>query len=170
MRALCLFSLAIVGCDASFTDLRPQDALGFDAGLLDAGFVDGGGADASTEDASDPIPERTIRRGTFSGRGSYTGRGSVEIVRTSAGAFEARLGADFFASNVPGPHFVLTTRDRIGARIDPGAGDIDLGAMSRTSGAQTYAAPAAAENASFAWIYCRPFGVEIARAELEEVQ
>jgi hypothetical protein len=109
-------------------------------------------------------------RGTFSGRGSYTGTGEASLVVRMDGSIGLSFDAAFQVSGVPGPVVVLTTRDRLGSAIDTGAGDIEVGALTRNAGAQSYDVTAAALDRNYVWVFCKPFGVEIARAELVEVQ
>jgi hypothetical protein len=153
---LSLALLLVAGCEAHFTDLRPE-GLNPD---FDAGFVDVG---------PPPASDTVLLRGTFSGRGRYSGAGGASLVQRTDGSFELVFAEDFSVSSVPGPVVVLTTRDRIGSRIDAGQGDLDLGTLKMRSGMQSYPAPAAGLTSMYAWVFCRPFGVEIARAELSEV-
>jgi hypothetical protein len=155
---VALLLMVLAGCEASFTDLRPS-GLG-EGPSPDAGFFDVG---------PPPIADRVLLEGTFGGRGRYTGRGGASIVQRMDGSLELALGDDFSVSSVPGPVLVLTTRASIGNQIQEGQGDLDLGPLDRNSGAQTYPVPNAALGAIYLWVFCRPFGVEIARAELVEV-
>lgn len=155
MRLLLLLLLPL-GCEARFTDLRPSAP---PVEGIDGGFIDIGPA---------PTEDTVVSSGEFAGRSSYTGAGGASVVLLASGAVELRFDDGFQTSSVPGPVVVLTTRPSIGSRIDPAAGDLEIAALNGTSGAQTYPVPPAALDARFAWVFCRPFGVEIARAELEE--
>jgi hypothetical protein len=156
---LLLLLLLFAGCEAHFTDLRPEDA-GFTGPPIDAGFVDVG---------PPPADDEVILTGTFSGRGRYSGGGGASVVQRTDGTFELVFADDFTVSSVPGPVVVLSTRASLGSRIDEAQGDINLGVLMSRSGMQSYPVSAAALSAQYAWVFCRPFGVEIARAELMEV-
>lgn len=172
-------ALFAAGCEASFEDLRPEQT---DASILivDAGFVDAGrpavemdggsgapGLDAGSEDR-DSTGEVVLSAGAWTGRSDYRATGVAEIVRSPDGQSELRLSDDFSVSSVPGPVLVLSFRDRIGSSLDPGQGDVELGPFQRDL--LSYAIPAGADDRLYAWIYCRPFRIEVARAALESVQ
>ena len=75
------------------------------------------------------------------------------------------LGAQ---SHHPGPVVLLSSRPDIGTAIDSSA-DLHLGELKATSGAQSYALPAGGDKGRpYVWIYCEPFGVEVARAQLKD--
>jgi hypothetical protein len=114
------------------------------------------------------LPTVVVRRGSFEGRAGHNGSGEVELLRIG-GALELRFADSFSSSGVPGPVVVLSPRDRLGTRLDPAAGDVELGTLQRSRGPQTYPAPPGAEQAAYVWIFCKPFGVEVARAALSEV-
>jgi hypothetical protein len=156
--ALLLLALT-AGCEAHFTDLRPADSGVALGPPIDAGFPDIG---------PPPTNDETLLEGTFSGRGSYRGSGGASIVQRTDGTLELVFADDFEVSSVPGPIVVLSTRPSIGNRVDESQGDINLGVQKARSGAQTYPVPPAALDAMYVWIYCRPYGVEVARAELME--
>lgn len=114
-----------------------------------------------------PMEEMTLLQGSFEGIGSYTGSGQTSIVRRSDGGLEVRFLDDFVTSSVPGPVVVLTNRASIGSRIDPGQGDLEIAPLENTRGAQVYRIPEAGADVGYVWIFCKPFGVEIARAPLQ---
>jgi hypothetical protein len=151
--------LLCAACDAHFTDLRPDDG-GFIGPPIDGGFLDVG---------PPPATDQTIFAGTFSSRGHYSGSGGASIVQRTDGSFELVFADDFSVSRVPGPIVVLTTRESIGSRVDETQGDINLGVLQSSSGAQSYSVTSAALVSRYAWVFCRPYGVEVARAELMEV-
>ncbi|MBK6686062.1 MAG: hypothetical protein IPG45_16430 [Deltaproteobacteria bacterium] len=154
LLALC----TALACDAEFTDLRPAPLqVAFD---VDGGFVDTG-----------PLPTSDVvyASGPMAPRGSYSAAGTASLVIRSTGALELELDEGFRVSGVPGPVVVLSRRASIGRRIDPELGDVELGTLEANSGLQRYPIPSHALDASYAWVYCRPFGVEIARAVLERV-
>jgi hypothetical protein len=157
VRSLLL--LLLFGCEAQFTDLRPFDG-GTSGPPIDAGFIDIG---------PPPSDDEVLLQGTFSGRGRYSGGGTASIVQRTDGTFELVFEEDFTVSSVPGPVVVLTTRSSIGSRIDEAQGDINLGVLTMRSGLQSYPITSAALTSRYAWVFCRPYGVEIARAELFEV-
>lgn len=174
--------VTLTGCEATFTDLRPEgaglsglpgpDAMSRDAGPRDAAPLDldaTSGPDAATPDAAAGNPATVLARGTWVGRADYRASGSVELIRRADGALELRLGADFSVSGVPGPVVVLSRREALGRRLDPSQ-DLELGPLTANAGAQTYAAPAGADDRGFAWVFCKPFGLEVGRAELVGVR
>ena len=111
-----------------------------------------------------------LASGTFEGRSGDEGRGTVRLLRRAAGGFALSFDADFFATAVPGPVLVLSTRDALGTEIDTAQGDLEVGPLPRSSGAQfvTFSADPGARRTL--WVYCKPFGIEIARAVLANVQ
>ncbi len=144
MRALLLLLLS--GCSATFVD----DRVGTDLGL----------SDLARNDNPDRAASVPLARGSFEGRAGHSGAGTAEL---SAG--ELRFAADFAVSAVPGPVVVVTTRDALGTKIDP-ATDLDLGPLRATTGAQSYAL--ADTTRRYVFVFCKPFGVEVARALLED--
>ena len=172
-RALTVGALGLTAaCDARVIDLRSDEARALanaDVGVFrrDAGFVDAGaGIDAGFNDAGIETAA-LLREGTWTGRSDYQAVGQVSLERAEDGRLELRFSDDFIVSRVPGPVVVLSYRDSIGRGIDPAAGDVDLGRLERSSGAQTYAVPPGADDRDFAWVYCEPFALEVARAALE---
>jgi hypothetical protein len=168
----CLF-----GCDAIYEDLRPttaptrppSDGGGADGGgALDGGAPVGGGDAAAVADGG-ATPE-PLARGTWRGRTGYSASGTVTLERAPDGALHVRFEDDFDSQSVPGPVVVLSTRSELGSAIDPAAGDLELGVLESPRGPQRYAAPPEAVGALYAWIYCLPFGVEVARAPLAPVE
>lgn len=152
--------LAIVsGCKANFVDERPAainrvSDLGAPAG--DA-LPFGPGADASGAAG-------IFAQGTFQGRAGHSGRGGAALFRSSDGSVELRFDADFSVTPVPGPEVVLTGRDSIGTAINPTM-DLDLGPLRASSGAQAYPVPDDGGRRN-AFVFCRPFGVEVAKAAM----
>jgi hypothetical protein len=164
------------GCDASFVDQRPgDDALPLDSRLGDGGSIADavlsgdnglpGQPDAGTDGVSGPT---VYARGAFSGRSDYQGVGQAELVRRGD-VIELRFSDDFATSAVPGPVVVLSSRPDMGSAIRGDLGDVELGVLKSTSGAQTYPLPGGDEGRRYAWIYCKPFGVEVARAQMEDL-
>lgn len=164
-RRVSLLAMLLIGtgCNALYEDLRSGDA--GQVGAPDATpAVDAGPPATDAGDAE----ERVLARGTMEGRAGYVASGTVELVQTPS-AVEVRFQPDFMSQGVPGPIVVLSRRDTLGAELNEGAGDIDLGVLGATSGEQTYLAPADAGDRRYVWVYCFPFRVEVARAMLVEV-
>lgn len=180
MRLLPFALVALFGCDAIYTDLRPQ--AGADGGLpvLDAFTTDADldpGADASVPDGGSPSDGGTPADagdtsgvtlvGTFEGRGGYDAAGTATL-RPSGSELELVLSDDFASAAVPGPVVVVTSRSAIGTSLT--AEDTVVARLDGDSvrGGNTFAVPLAeAPSPAYAFIYCEPFGVETARAALE---
>lgn len=144
------------GCEASFVDQRERR----DAFLIpDLDEVDGA--------VADPGAAGVVASGTFEGRAGHAGAGTAELVREADGRVVLRFGSDFAVSGVPGPVVVLSSRDALGGAIDATKGDLHLGALASSSGGQSYPVPGGDGGRRWAWVYCEPFAVEIARARLE---
>jgi hypothetical protein len=94
----------------------------------------------------------------------HTGSGSVLLVRAPDGTSLLRF-EDYEVLNGPDLHVFLTP-DASGNVHAPGA--IDLGAVKATRGNANYALPAGTnlESLRFVVIYCVPFSVVFATAEL----
>lgn len=141
-------ALALPACDASFSDLRPT------TGDTAGGFTGNDGEMV------------VLLRGTFAGLNDYQATGVVTI-GTVDGELQLRLSEDFTASGVPGPVLVLTERTTLGTQIEASLGDIRVDDLRSTTGAQNYLLSVTASDWQVAWVFCEPFGVEIARADLE---
>jgi hypothetical protein len=155
--------LALAGCDATFVDQRTgstSDARPAEPGIAPPSAGDGAPAEG--------LPAGVFAAGTFEGRAGHAGAGSAELVRESDGRIILRLGSDFLVSGVPGPVVVLSRRDALGKSIDAAAGDLNLGTLQSTSGAQSYVVPGGDGGRRYVWVFCEPFAVEIARAKLED--
>lgn len=169
--ALALVGLAAAACDASYVDLRPlseplRSGPPVDAGALDAsGSVDGGAPPGV--DAGAPPAAGLLREGPWGGRGDYAARGTARLVRDPDARLFLELSSDFSVSRVPGPVLVLSRRAALGSRLDPGAGDVELGPLAANAGAQRVEVPPGSEDRAFAWVFCKPFGLEVGRAELD---
>ena len=167
----CLIGLGagLAGCDARFTDLRPQlardgaaaAALGDARDLADAGDL--AGADLAAVDlaAADPV----LARGTFVGRAGHGGMGGAELYRRGDGRVALRFLADFRVTGQVGPVVVLTSRADLGNSLT--AEDLELGDLTAAAGAQEYLLPGSDGGRRNAFVWCRPFRVEIAKAPLE---
>lgn len=189
---IALFALAcllVVGCEASFEDLRPEsealvpqepvpqdmgeegesDATGTDA-LPDEDVDSDGTADANgTADADDEDDEPTeIASGTFEGRGGYGASGSASIWKVGS-SWEVRLNEDFVVDSVPGPVMVLTQGSSLGSSIDASRGDIELGVLESNQGISVFDIGTDPGDRFVLWVFCKPFGLEVARAQLEEL-
>ncbi len=152
--AYALAALLLVACDAAFVDdrqARPDLRPGPD--LVTVGDL--------------PEGETVVGVGTFEGRDGHLGAGQVTLVKQLDESLELRFAAGFSVSDVPAPVVVLSSRDDLGSTIDPDAGDRELGALAASSGAQSYAVAAeVAAGRAHVFVYCKPFGVEVARARL----
>jgi len=165
----CLFA----GCDASFEDLRPAGATTpLTDDPLAGGASSGGGettGDTTTADAELPEPgeERLVLQGQMMDAG-YAGEGTVSLFLLADGSWELRFEDDFAVDSVPGPVVVLSVEETLGSRIDPERGDLELGVLAQDTGASSYALPFPPGPRMVAWVYCKPFGLTVARALLME--
>lgn len=162
MRARTALLTAVLwsatACDATFTDFRPPAVRGGDAG------------DAPDSGVDPPDGEGLIRvlaTGTFEGRAGHNAEGHVSLVELPGGSRELRFADDFSSSGAPGPIVLLSGRESLGTEVDP-ALDLNLGTHKSTRGAQSYPVPVSDDMRRIAWIYCVPYGVEIARAIMME--
>ena len=69
-------------------------------------------------------------------------------------------------ASVPGPVVVRASEDTLGSRLDPERGDLELGVLEQDRGASSYTLPFPPGPRTFVWVYCKPFGLEEARATL----
>ena len=147
------------GCEAAYTDLgaRTDGINPTITRAFDAGFLDGGG-----------MPGLVLAQGDWTARTGHPASGSVELIQHPDGV-EVRFGADFESTPVPGPVILLTQRAEVGSSINVGAGDLEITTLTAASGAQSYFISEDVSDYKYVWIFCKPFGVEIARATLEEV-
>lgn len=186
MRSLALTLLLFAfGCEAIFTDLSPPpdgdisldaatDSSVPDSNTADAGPNTGPSTDVGPDMDSGPVPVDAgpsspvlLGSGTFEGRGGYPASGSVRLEQLAAGEYQVVVSDDFSSAAVPGPVILVTPRDAIGTRLS--AEDINVTALSaeQIAGAGTYTFSAGSvPDDAYIFIYCEPFGVETARAEL----
>jgi hypothetical protein len=101
------------------------------------------------------------RTGEFEGQNGYTASGTVTIIE-NAGENQVRLEENFTTQSGPGLHVYLATNEL------SASGGVDLGELQANSGIQSYNIPDAvdADDYSHVLIYCKPFGVVFASAEL----
>ena len=159
--SVLLFGFLTAACDADFVDLRDEAAQGLNpVESPDAGFIDVGPTQGDDD---------VLKVGDWTGRSDYSASGQASVVRLANGQLELRFSDDFRVDRVPGPVVLLSTRETLGRRLDPGAGDVELGRLQTERGAQTYQLPADVEDRTFAWVYCLPFGLEVARVSLEDL-
>ncbi|MFK8003597.1 MAG: hypothetical protein AB8H86_28805 [Polyangiales bacterium] len=191
-----IFLLFVFGCEAIFTDLTPPpngemfdasaDSNAPDGGTNDAGApVDAAPVDAAPADAAPgedagsgmdsgppptdagPASPTLLGSGSFEGRGGYPAMGDVRLEELSPGEYQVVLSDTFSSAAVPGPVVVVTPRDAIGTRL--GADDIVVTSLNaeQIAGAGTFPFSAASvPDDAYIFIYCEPFGVETARAQL----
>jgi hypothetical protein len=157
--------LFFVACSAHFVDERRlPDSSGIDLADLAETAAD---LAETTADLAGPqavdLAAQILARGTFSGRAGHSGAGSASLVRSVVG-LTVELGGDFAVTGVPGPELVLTARDSIGTEI--AAGDLDLGPLRSPNGAQSYAVSDDGGRRNL-FVFCKPFGVEVALAVLQ---
>lgn len=182
---VALFALAcffVIGCEASFDDLRPesealvpQDPLPEDMGEESESDATGTDAlpdddvlpddDADSDEGDDPVE---IASGTFEGRGGYGASGSASIWKVGS-SWEVRLNDDFVVDSVPGPVMVLTQGSSLGSSIDASRGDLELGVLESNQGTSVFDIGADPGDRFVLWVFCKPFGLEVARAQLEEL-
>lgn len=168
----------VSACDATYEDdrsdagvSRGNDAVAADLAVARTDAVaEGGGSVAADTGILEASPgAATVLRGLMMGRRSYNASGAVELELTP----ERRVlvfGDDFTVQAVPGPVVVLSKRESLGTSIRPDLGDLELGELQMLRGSQSYALPASQDGPwDYAWVYCKPFTVEIARAKLERV-
>lgn len=155
MKSLLAALLAAAGCQATFIDYRADAAAHAGADLA--------GADLGDTDLAGAL-ETVLASGRFEGRDGHAGTGGGRLVRTAAGDVEVRLDPDFSTSSVPGPVVVLSTSDDLGTQLT--TAEQDLGALRSTNGAQAYPVPGGDSGRRNLFVYCKPFGVEVARAVL----
>ena len=150
--ALCLVIVALSGgCRAAFVDERPESAR--PAGI----------ADVSSVDLSNP---QIVASGEFRGRAGHLGQGGVSLVSYDSGVVELRFSATFESSEVSGPVVLLTGRDFIGTSINHDAGDLEIGPLEASSGAQSYFLRNGGDRRNV-FVYCKPYGIEVAKAPLQ---
>ncbi|HUS64990.1 MAG TPA: hypothetical protein VMZ28_10630 [Kofleriaceae bacterium] len=160
MKALALLVIAAsLGCSATFVDWRTDAAAQADLGAVDLAETDLSGFDLAGAD----LGETVLATGRFEGRAGHLGSGGGRLVETATG-IEVRMDADFSASAVPGPVVVLTARPGLGTALV--AEDLQLGALSSPKGAQSYPVPGGDGGRRNLFVFCKPFGVEVARAVL----
>ena len=78
------------------------------------------------------------------------------------------MSDDFSSAAVPGPVVVVTARSAIGRELEDG--DIVVTSLSASQiagpGTFSFSTDSIPEDDVFVFVYCEPFGVETARAEL----
>ena len=112
--------------------------------------------------AATPTPDVTdtvLRSAALRGANGHSASGTAEIVRTGA-SFSLELRGNFRIDS--GFNDVYLVRDPGGIS----AGDLNLGDLRATSGAQSYAMPNDGSAYSHVLLWCRPFRVPIALGDL----
>lgn len=192
-RLLMLFAVTglAAGCEAKFKDLRPEgSSTGTTDPYADGGFGDikdplagdtgSGGSDVDvveTDAVESDVPQadaammdagdRLAAQGKFKPR-DYNGEGTASLYELAGGGWELRLGKDFKTESVPGPVVVLAKEKTLGKKLKPKRGDVDLGKLKSDSGASTYKLPFPPGPRRVVFIYCKPFGLEVSRAILQD--
>jgi hypothetical protein len=141
--------VAGAGCHALFTDERG------------ASSQEGGGAVGN----ADLGPGTELGSGRFVGRAGHVASGTVTLIDHS-GTLEIQLGDDFGVSDVPGPVLVLSPRDSLGTAIDPVAGDLEVATLASPQGAQAYMMPLAGTAPPNVFVFCKPYGLEVGKAQV----
>jgi hypothetical protein len=156
--AWCAVATLAGGCGARFVDERPQTLRGAPEDL-------GAGQGAPLDLFGLDLPRGVLGRGQFVGRAGHFATGGVQLVRQDDGHLLVELDDGFAVTDVPGAEVYLTGRDAMGATI--AADDLDLGLLRSSLGAQSYlVTPGDAGDRRNVFIYCRPFGLEVAKAGL----
>ncbi len=117
-------------------------------------------ADTAAQTVTPAANADVVSIGTFSGRNDHVTTGGVSIVKTDTG-YHLVLGADFSLDGAPDPVVALGNNGEYSK-------DNKLAALSKKSGAQTYAIPANMNPADFseAYIWCEKFDVSLGTAKL----
>lgn len=156
-RAFALMiPLVLAACDAGFTDLRPSGLRGVGGSFCAPGGLDGGAVAGG----------QVYARGTFSGRDGHIGEGGAALALRADGATVVRFDPSFRTSSAPGPVVVLASRDKLGTSIDPDQGDLEIAALDSPIGVQEYVVTPCDGGRRFVFVYCKPYGVEMALAPL----
>ncbi|MFN3200597.1 MAG: hypothetical protein ACE366_19515 [Bradymonadia bacterium] len=180
MMAMAVCALS-AGCDASFEDLRsaeerapvtPESPPAPQADPPGESLAEGPGEGSEGEGGEDETPAEDIvvARGTWEGRSDYAAGGEVLLIQRADGNYEFELSDDFRTADLPGPTLVISSRESLGSSLSAAAGDIEITRLDRVTGAQIHEIPTDPEGRRVAWVYCKPFGIEMARAILEEVE
>jgi hypothetical protein len=172
-----LWGAVLLGCDARYSDLRPDEAR-VDAGLdaspattdasldTDAGVaLDAAPAlDAGlSEDGSAAV---VIASGPWEGRGGYDAAGQVTLEHLGGDRYALVTSVDFASAAVPSPVLLVSDRDALGSRLLPTDQRVATLDASQLRGVHRFELTLP-RVPTYAWIYCEPFGVETARARLE---
>ena len=161
-----------VGCEAAFKDLSSASNETMEDGGVDGG-VDAG-SDSGLPDAGDMDmdmdagPSSVVAMGPWEGESGYSASGTVSVVEAN-GQRRLEFDEDFDSSGVPGPFVVVSTRDNLSNGVSAVMGDVTIAALMSRSGAQSYDVPSEVGEFNYVWVYCQPFTVEVARAELTDV-
>ncbi len=164
-----LLLITSIGCEATFVDLRPTE--GAEAQPPPTGARGRPGEPVGTTGTTPPAAtsnDQVIAQGSFEGRAGHAGRGKVSLVAHEDGSRSLRFDDDFFTGGVPGPVVYLSERPVFGQGDAP-IEDLEVAPLRTTRGAQSYGLPDDVPRYMWVWIWCKPFGVEIARAKLEVV-
>jgi hypothetical protein len=87
-------------------------------------------------------------------------------VRNPDGSETAVFGSDFQCTQIPAGEVVLTSRSSLGTGGIQ-SGDLDLGPLTSSSGAQQYTLPSGDGGRRNLFVYCLTYGIDVAVAHLQ---
>ncbi|MGH2454287.1 MAG: DM13 domain-containing protein [bacterium] len=123
--------------------------------------------ESTTSEEAMPAAAVALRRGSFAGADSFhQGEGTATVYRV-AGGLVLRLDP-FRVTNGPDLHVILTKHGSPRSRDEVKAGYIEVAKLKGNVGSQNYSLPAGLrlEEYKAVVIYCKPFHVVFASAEL----
>lgn len=133
------------------------------------GGTDGGGGGGGGTPITYQGGGTKLLEGPCTGRAGHGCSGNAALFQTESGAIELRFANNFQVVDIPGGFVYLSQRTDLGSGSTAinSQTDVDLGALARFAGQQNYAIAQGQEaNRTYAWIWCRPYSVEVGRFEL----
>lgn len=130
-------------------------------------FPASSGAEGPASEEAMPAAAVALRRGTFVGADKvHQSEGTATVYRLGS-ALVLRLDP-FRVTNGPDLYVILTKHARPRSRADVNAGYVEVAKLKGNIGSQNYALPAGLrlDDYNAAVIYCKPFTVVFASAEL----
>ncbi|MCA9562730.1 MAG: hypothetical protein KC561_04530 [Myxococcales bacterium] len=125
-----------------------------------------GSSEEVSEDVVDVPQDQLIAIGDFENV-MYETTGHAEVWLLANGSYELRFSDDFSTTGMlPAPSVAMSVDPEIGPTLIAEDGDLDLGGLPTVTGAQSFALPFAPGPREYAWVWCKPFGIEVARAHL----